>query len=58
MSTKFSAEPVLRRFIRLTQYDALEPTPIYIRCADISAITPVKIVQYDGRGYNIMATGE
>lgn len=39
-----------RGFIRLTQYGTLEPQPTYIRCADISAITPVKLVQYDRRG--------
>jgi len=45
MSKKVLFPP--RGFICLTQYDTLEPTPTYIRCADISAITPVKLVQYD-----------
>lgn len=48
MSKKVLFPP--RGFICLTQYDTLEPTPTYIRCADISAITPVKLVQYDRRG--------
>ena len=51
MSKKVLFPP--RGFICLTQYDTLNPSPIYVRYADISAIAPVKLVRYDRRGGHV-----